>query len=124
MDFDPTPKILRSQKEVDEYLANYGVRLSSNGKAEWCPVKTDYTMAPKRGSIYLHPQILALGMKFLLTSFIRDLLHYFKVTPSQLVAGSWRIVLSFEALCDLFAHDSRRVEDFSALYVMRKTKEN
>ena len=42
-DFDPMPKILRSQKEVDEYLARYGVRLPSNVKVEWCPAETDYT---------------------------------------------------------------------------------
>ena len=32
--------------------------------------------------------------------------------------------MGFEALYDLFAPDSRGVEDFSAFYVMRKTKEN
>ena len=31
--------------------------------------------------------------------------------------------MGFEALCELFAPDSHRVEDLSALYVMRKTKE-
>jgi len=40
------------------------------------------------------------------------------------VTESWRVVLVFEALCDLFASDSRSVKDFSAFYVMRKTKEN
>ena len=43
MDFDLMPKIFRSQKEVDEYLARYGVRLPSNVKVEWCPAETDYT---------------------------------------------------------------------------------
>jgi len=37
------------------------------------------------------------------------------MAPSQLVAGG--VVLSFEALCDMFTPDSRMVEDFSALYV-------
>ena len=32
--------------------------------------------------------------------------------------------MGFEAFCDMFSPDSCRVEDFSALYVMRKTKEN
>jgi len=70
------------------------------------------------------PQILALGLKFPLTIFVRDLQRYIKVAPSQLVAGGWHVVLGLEALCDLFTPDSREVEDFSALYVMRNTKEN
>jgi len=40
------------------------------------------------------------------------------------VVGSWRDVLGVEVLYDMFAPDSRRVEDFSALYMMTKTKEN
>ena len=88
MNFDPTPKILCSQKEVDEYLARYGIRLPSNVKVEWRPAETDYKVAPKPGGVYLHPQILALGLKFSLTSFVRDLLRHFKVAPSQLVAGA------------------------------------
>jgi len=51
-------------------------------------------------------------------------MHHFRVSPSQLVTGGRRVVLSFEALCNLFSPNSRTVEDFSALYVMRKTKEN
>ena len=40
------------------------------------------------------------------------------------MAGGWHVVLGFEAFCNLFAADSRNVDDFSALYVMRKTKKN
>ena len=82
MDFDHTLKILRSQKEVNEYLARYDIRLSLNVKVEWCPAETDYIVAPKISVVYLHPQILALGLKFPLTSFVRDLLRHFKVSPS------------------------------------------
>jgi len=56
MNFDLMPKILRNQKEVDEYLARYSVQLSSNFKMEWCPAETDYAVAPKTGGIYLHPR--------------------------------------------------------------------
>jgi len=78
IEFDHTSKILRNQKEVDEYLTKYGVPLSSNVKVEWCPAETDYIVAPVSG-VYLHAQILALRLKFALTSFVRDLLRYFKV---------------------------------------------
>jgi len=84
MDFDPMPKILRSQKELDGYLARYGVRLPSNVKVEWYPPDTDYTEAPEAGGVYLHPQLLALGLKFPLTNFVRDLLRHYRIAPSQL----------------------------------------
>jgi len=87
MDFDLTPKIFRNQKEVDGYLARYGIQLPSNIKVEWCPLDTDYTEAPKTGGVYLHSQILALGLKFSLMDFVRDLLHHYRMAPSQLVAG-------------------------------------
>ena len=48
------------------------------------------------------------------------------ISKSPLIVGGrgWRFVLGFKAFCDLLAPNSRRVEDFFALYVMRKTKEN
>ena len=49
MDFDPTPKTLRSQEEIEAYMTKYGVCLSSNVKLEWCPPDTKYTKASKAG---------------------------------------------------------------------------
>ena len=37
MDFDPKPH----QREVDEYLATYDVRLLSKIEVEWCSLETD-----------------------------------------------------------------------------------
>ena len=108
MDLDPTLKIL-SSKKVDEYLAKYGVRLSSNVNVKWCPVKTDYIVAPKRWCI---PPLSDIGFEaeVLLKSFVHDLLRHFKIAHRSCWQGA---VLGFEALCDLFAPDSRRVKDFS-----------
>ena len=61
MDFDPTPKALRDQKEVEAYMMKYDVQLPSNVKVEWCPSDTEYKKAPEAESVYLHPQVLALG---------------------------------------------------------------
>jgi len=87
MNFDPKLKVLCSRKEVDEYLARDGVRLPSNVKVEWCPSDTDYTEALEAGGVYLYPQVLALGLKFHLTDFIRDFLRRYRMVPSQLVVG-------------------------------------
>ena len=43
--------------------------------------------------------------------------------PPQLVGVGWRVVLGFQALCNGFVLDVYRVEDFSALYMIRRTKE-
>jgi len=58
MDFDPKPRV---QKEVDEYLMMYNVRLPSNVEVEWCPAKTDVTASPPTDGVYFHAQILTLG---------------------------------------------------------------
>jgi len=51
MDFNLKTSILHSQKEVDAYLAKYGIRLLSNVQVEWCPAETDFTVAPCRQRI-------------------------------------------------------------------------
>ena len=81
--FDPTPKALHSQKEVEAYPTKYGIRLPSNVKVEWCPLNTELANAPEGGGVYLYPQVLALGLTFPVTSFM----CYYHVTLSQLVAG-------------------------------------
>jgi len=41
MDFDPKPRVLRGQKEVDEYLESYGIRQPSKIEVKWCSPETD-----------------------------------------------------------------------------------
>jgi len=57
MDFDPKTWVLHSQKEVDAYLAKYGVRLPSNVQVESCPADTDFMMAPCRRHIPSSPDL-------------------------------------------------------------------
>jgi len=40
------------------------------------------------GVVFIHPQILALGMKLPLTELINNALVYFRVAPSQLTVGA------------------------------------
>ena len=91
-------------------------------KVDWCPPHTDYTEAPKAGDVYFHLQILALVLTFSLSDFVRGLLCRYQMASSQLMAGGWCIFLDFQALCNTFVPDACKVEDFSALYMMR-TKE-
>ena len=61
---------------------------------------------PPTGGVYLHLQILALGLRLPLTNFIRDILCHFQVVPSQLTAGDSRTVLGFKVLYVSFASNS------------------
>ena len=59
-----------------------------------------------------------------MTDFIRDLLLHYRMVPSQLLAGGWHVVLSFQALCNMFFPGACRVEDFYALYMIRRNIED
>ena len=82
MNFDLKLRVLRGQKEVDEYLATYDVLLPSKIEVEWCSLDIDVTVSPSVSSVYFDPQILALGVKLPMTPFVQDVLARFKVLPS------------------------------------------
>ena len=72
------------------------------------------------GGMFIHPQILALGMKLPLIAFIHNVLSYFRVALSQLTVGAWLILLRFEALCNCFLLEVCGCEEICAAYLMRK----
>ena len=120
MNFDPKPTPLRSQKDVFEYLARYDVNLVEEFTVEWCPLKTDVMVAHPHGGVFIHPQILSLGMKLPLTDLVRNVLVFFKVALPQLTVGAWRVLLTFEVLCNRFLPKACRREEFCVVYMMRK----
>ena len=120
-DFDPKPCVLCGQKEVDEYLVLYDISLPSKIEVEWCLSETDVTVSPFAGSVYFHPQILALEGKLPMIPFVRDVLAHFKVSPSQLTPGAWRTVLGFETLGAPYAPISYEVEEFCTIYTVSYT---
>ena len=67
------------------------------------------------------PLVLALGLRVLMMKFVRRILIFYEVTPSQLTAVAWRTVLGFEALCNLYAPEAYHREVFSTAYLLRKT---
>jgi len=94
MDFDPRTTKLHSQKDVGEYLAKYGVRLSPGIEVEFCPEGSNFTLPPPNGGVYMHPQILGLRLRLSLPSFVRDVLAHYRVALSLLSGVVWRIVWS------------------------------
>ena len=83
MDFNPRTMRLHSQADVDEYLARYGVRLYPIIKVKFCPQDTEFVKSPPNGGVYMHPQIQAPELKLPVTKFVRSVLTYYKIIPSQ-----------------------------------------
>jgi len=107
---------------MDRYLASYGFPLNSGIKIEFCPYGVDVSLIPpNREGVYVHPQILALGLRLPMTRFIHNVLTFYKIAPSQLSAAVWRMVLEFEAFCDLYASQACQGKVFSTAYLLRKT---
>ena len=69
----------------------------------------------------MHSLEVALGLRLPMMKFIRSVLIFYGVAPSQLSAVAWRIILGFDALCDLYALETCHCEVFSAAYLLRKT---
>ena len=72
------------------------------------------------GVVFIHPQILALGMNLPLTELVNNTLVYFRVAPSQLTVGARRVLQNFEALCSRFLSKACVREEFCAIYMMMK----
>jgi len=72
MDFDPKTTKLYNQEGVDEYLVKNGVHLSLGFEVEFYPQGTDFTLPLPNSDVCMHPQVLALGLKLLLTRFIHS----------------------------------------------------
>jgi len=123
MDFDPKTSVLHNQKVVYAYLAKYSVRLLSNMQVELYASNIGFMVSPT-DVVYLHPQVLALGLKLSLKNFILDILCHFQVAPSQLSTEAWWTILGFQALCASFAPNSCQCADFCAIYSMRKTNQD
>ena len=124
MDFKPRTTKLHNQLDVDKYLARYGVCLYPGIEAEFCPQDTEFMKSPLNVSVYIRPHILALGLKLSLMKFVRGVLNYYRIAPSQLSGVAWHTVRGFEALCDLIVQDACQREVFSVAYVLRKTAQD
>ena len=55
-----------------------------------------------------------------MTRFLRSVLTFYRVAPSQLLAMAWRMVLEFEALCALYPPEACQREVFSTASALRR----
>ena len=61
--FDPKTFRLHNQEEVDKYLPNYSFHLNPRIKIEFCLHGVDVSLTPLNDGVYMHPQVLALGLR-------------------------------------------------------------
>ena len=94
-------------------------------KIEFCPQNVDVSVAPpNKEDVYMHPQVLALGLRLSMMKFVRSVLIFYRIAPSQLSAVAWHTVIGFEALRDLYALEACLCEVFNTTYSLRKTTYN
>jgi len=84
IDFDPKTSRIHNQEEVDTYLANYGFRLNIGIKIEFSPHSVNIFLALLNDGVYMHPHVLALGLRLQITRFIRSILTFYRIAPFQL----------------------------------------
>ena len=54
MDFDPKSTPLYSPRDVFKYLAKNDIQVPPKIMVKWCHLKTDVTVAPLHGSVFIH----------------------------------------------------------------------
>jgi len=86
MHFHPKNFKFHYPKAVNKYLASYGFHLNLGIKIEFFSHSVDvFSAPPKREGIYTHLQVLTLGLRLLMMMFVRNILAFYKVSPSQLL---------------------------------------
>ena len=63
------------------------------------------------------------GLRFLVHTFIMELLNHFNIAPGQLMPNSWRIVIScMEIWMVVTKGDTIRLDEFVHLYCLKESK--
>ena len=121
--FNPPASAIPDDVGLEEYLAYHNGRIGDDIKVKLAPRKVDYTKAPEEeGGVYIAAQVLALGVHLPLLSFVREVLSFYKLAPTQISPGSWRVVLGFAAL-GRSQEAVLGIEEFQAIYFLKPLKE-
>jgi len=117
--FNPPASAIQDDTSLKEYLAFYNGRIGDDIKVTLAPRKVDYTKAhEEEGGVYIATQVLVLGVHLPLPSFVREVLSFYKLAPTQISPGSWRVILGFAAL-GRSQDASLGVEEFRAIYFLK-----
>jgi len=121
--FNPPASSIQDNIGLVEYLAHYNGRIGEGIEITLTPRKVDHTKAPTvEGGVYIAAQVLALGVHLPLPSFVREVLSFYKLAPTQISPGSWRVVLGFAAL-GRSQEAELGVEEFRTIYFLKLLKD-
>jgi hypothetical protein len=121
--FNPPASSIPDNVGLVEYLMYYNGRIGDGIKVTLAPRKVDFTKAPTvEGGVYIAAQVLALGVHLPLPSFVREVLSFYKLAPTQISPGSWRVVLGFAAL-GRSQEAELGVEEFRTIYFLKPLKD-
>jgi hypothetical protein len=123
-EFNPPATMILDDGHLKEYLAYYNGRIGDDIEVALAPKKVNYSKAPEEdGSVYIAAQVLALGVHLPLPAFAREVLAFYRLAPTQISPGSWRVILGFAALGR--SQDIQLgVEEFRVIYFLKPLKDN
>jgi hypothetical protein len=121
--FNPPASSISDNVGLSEYLMHYNGWIGEDIQIVLAPRKVDFTKAPSvEGGVYIAAQVLALGVHLPLPSFVREVLSFYKLAPTQISPGSWRVVLGFAALARS-QEVALGVEEFRSIYFLKPLKD-
>jgi hypothetical protein len=123
-EFDPPPSVLKNDDALMSYLAYYNGQIGDDVQVSMAPKGVEYQKAPdEAGGVYFAAQVLALGAHLPLPDFVRKVLVYYRLAPTQISPGSWRVLLGFDAL-GRSQRATLGVEEFRAVYLLKSLGDN
>jgi len=121
--FNPPASSIQDNVGLVEYLSLHNGRIGEGIEITLTPRKVDHTKAPTvEGGVYIAAQVLALGVHLPLPPFVRSVLSFYKLAPTQISPGSWRVVLGFAAL-GRSQEVELGVEEFRSIYFLKPLKD-
>ena len=74
--------------------------------------------SPPEGQMAFYVEDLRTGLRFPIPEFVRNVLDYYGLCPTQLAPNSVRLIVSFALLCRLLPTDPR-ISLFRAFFILR-----
>lgn len=120
--FNPRPAPMINDEQMFAYLKRWKVSIGEGIKVTLAPVGINFKEAPAEVGVYFPILAMSSGAHLPLPNFARNVLTFYKLAPTQLKIGSWRVILGFEKLCQLCKLDYG-LEEFRSLYGLSTNKD-
>lgn len=96
-DEDLNPDLIVSQEKLNKMKNKYGLPPNVEVKLPWIREKAD---SPNEDWVYFYTFIFKFSFKFPITKFVKEIIIYYNLAPTQLMPNAWRILLGIEVLAE------------------------